>query len=95
MNEQKPCLLWYDMYLTSKRAKQEQRVQGMKNGILGYHSHYQRVQLAYPTTLLLIVLPVLMAASPAKKAMAYMMLFLRSKRPGRRIHAVHGCTMNT
>jgi len=34
--------------------------------------------------------PVLMAAMAAKKAMAYIMLFLRSNRPGRRIHAVHG-----
>jgi hypothetical protein len=37
--------------------------------------------------------PVLMAARPARNAMAYMMLFFRSNRPGRKIQAVHGWTI--
>lgn len=45
--------------------------------------------------IVLLYLPDLMAATPAKKAMAYKIDFLRSNRPGRKIHAVHGWMIKT
>jgi len=41
------------------------------------------------------VSPVFIAASAARNAIAYMIDFFLSNRPGRRIHAVAGCTIKT
>jgi hypothetical protein len=58
-------------------------------GLKGKHHENSRPLLRLTNS------PVLMAASAAKNPMAYMMLFFRSKRPGRKIHAVQGCTIKT